>query len=471
MKKLIIAALIASLIAGAAFAQVAEGISIGGWGRGNFAPLIIQGAPQKDGETVKDTDGNAEKAKVFAGTGSFASDNDIDVEIEIAGKTDFVGFGLGLAWGGLSATPAGFTATGAHIWAKPLGNDMITVYAGNFVVDTLRGKIGSINDGFEYFTLRKANNKAGGLFTWEKDQIFTRLGKNVGLGFGLTSSPVDGLFLGLAVDGPGLWFDENGLFAESTATQDFTAKHAYRSIQVSAGYELDGIGLARVQYVGGYAGSLKHDQSKLNESDLWNPPSGGYKDFVDHVLGNNARIEAAFAYTGTEDVVVDLGFRAYLPGEVEFTGNPDKFKFNNGIGISLGAKCSFGDFGLATRIDTTMAGTYSNETDYKKNDELPFVLGFRLVPTYNVFDATTIGLDLGLGISGKSKVAGEEQKDDAVYFGFGAFAKQDLGGAGHIKAGLTYTLRPSLNSDDGGLGKTTTTYDYFSIPVVLEFSF
>ena len=70
MKKLIAIAVVLALVAGVAFAQTANGISVNAWGRGAFSPLKYIGPEQVNGETAKvpGTNDNVE-GESYAGAG------------------------------------------------------------------------------------------------------------------------------------------------------------------------------------------------------------------------------------------------------------------------------------------------------------------------------------------------------------------------------------------------------------------
>lgn len=438
MKRLISFSLVAALAAGAAFAQVAEGISIDAWGRGAFAPLIIQGAEwDGQGDKVKDSE-----HQVFAGTGNTWNDS-VYADINIRGATDYVGFGVGIR---VSPNEGDFfnrlNGLGAHVWVKPFGSDLLKITAGKFKDGTLEGKIGEINDGFAYFSLRPTGYLSvydGSLGNYlgdsEEDQIFTAFETDTH-GFMLSSRPIDPLYIGFKVDTGNR--GDYGLLDDPKE-----GREVYRFMQIGVGYEIEGVGLARAQFVGGHGGKYKNH-------DLVRPDTFSQVD--------PARIEAAFAFTGKEDLVVDFGLKFWMPVTVEQSGASDLTAWK-GLNASLGAKFTSGALGIAARIDTGFAGHYGPEDDWTYED--PFRMNLRVTPSYNL-DFATVGVDLGLGVVGENK-----EKDDGLsetYVGIGAFIQKDFGGNGFIKTGLTYSFVPS--SDNEFLGR-----DIFSIPVVMEFSF
>ena len=169
MKKLVFLSLLLTLLASAVFAQVADGISIGAWGRGAFAPFIGVGEYKKQGSS-----GAADetiKAENYMGTGNTWS-NLPSYQFSITGNSDYVGFGLGLI-SDASGNPIGGDGPWAHVWVKPFSNDWLKITVGNFNDDTLRGKIGGVNGGFDAFVLRdKGAYKDADVKGWKSNFLY-----------------------------------------------------------------------------------------------------------------------------------------------------------------------------------------------------------------------------------------------------------------------------------------------------------
>ena len=144
MKRLIVFSVIFVIIAGAAFAQLAEGITLYAWGSGAFVPIRIISDFQLNGETQKNT------GYSVAGAGISWGGMRPGLVVQIDGTYQYAGFTL--AFNGEGDFLASHEV-GAHFWVKPFGNDLLKLTLGKFVEDTLRGRIGSLNGGFEYFTL------------------------------------------------------------------------------------------------------------------------------------------------------------------------------------------------------------------------------------------------------------------------------------------------------------------------------
>ena len=472
MKRFIILSLIIAMAAGAAFAQLADGISVNGWGRGVFAPLVIVGKDKSEGEVVKGSDGKDVESTVFAGSGASWGAPQARVDFRIQGNSDYVGFVI--ASNGESGE-LGSHDLGAQIWAKPFANDWLKLNVGKFSEDILRGKIGNLDGGFSNFVLA----------TQEEDAIFNRFGASTNNstwlgclnGFMLSSAPIEGLYIGWLLNGNIIYEYEDPYDSIGGMRGGTKALNAYRYMQIGAGYNIDGIGHIRAQYIGGWAGTVDTTTEKYGKTDGYGSyPSwaldddGDPQSWATPLMQNHklARIEAAFALTAVEGLLVDLGLKAWLPLEVK-----DSHKVTNGIGVSLGANFGMDAFAIAARIDSTF-GSYARAL--KDDDSLNGMdLQFHIVPTF-ALDFATLGLSAGMKLHGKDK----DGKGDAVdgsnwaQIGFGGFIQKGLG-PGSVKAGVAYTTNRL-----GGIDPRSTKAEpkkgaygsgVFSIPIILEYAF
>ncbi|MDR0562741.1 MAG: hypothetical protein LBG73_08655 [Spirochaetaceae bacterium] len=358
----------------------------------------------------------------------------------------------------------------AEVWWKPI--DWLKFDVGRFNIDTLRGKIG--DDGWQHYTVRMKS----------PDEIFTRFQgqsnarDNAGGGFAISLTPLEGLFVGVGV--PGLIS-----IAESNESHTDWVKekalYAYQYVQAAVGYEIGGIGLARVQYVG-----AKPAVDKLfikdPVTDLWiyNTSFDPYYPTI-----TAPKIEVAFAFTGMEGLVIDLG--AKIPfGFKEPTGNvdiwkeePDSYTVMGFSGdkvtwqapfqVSLGAGFTTGPINILARIDTKFAGSVKIDTSGDPAIKLPFVLNAHLWPSYDLGFAT-VGIDFGLEFKGKTtdqddKVIGEgtsAERNGGVRVGFGAWIKKSIGPCS-IRGGLAYRLGTEVDS--------TKEIAALTVPILFDYSF
>jgi len=442
MKKLIAIAVVLALVAGVAFAQTANGITVNAWGRGAFSPLKFVSAPQ-DGkgniEKVDPTDPNSKdkEGEAYTGTGASWGGDKARIDFRINGANDYVGFNVGAV---AEADQLAGNDDAAKIWVKPFGSEALKLSVGIFVDHTLRGKIGNLDAGFSSMV---------GLGTPEEDAIFQRFTSNAGQGgaphgYMISSAPVDGLFIGLAVNG-GLDLGWSG-----TGT---VASKAFQYLQLGAGYNIANIGHIRAQYLGGWSGTV--DTTDADKSKYYEP-------------GKLARIEAAFALTAVQGLLVDLGGKFWLPLEVKDAAG-SKF-YSNGIDFSLGTTFNAAPFGIGFRVDIDGLGANPKAGDtvigLDKDDksERGANTVIRLVPTFDL-EGATLGLDVAFKLVGESKKAnGDGKEDNTSQLAFGAFVKKGLPN-GSLIAGLSYTLAPN-NKDGKPVGSSV-----FQIPIILEYAF
>ena len=435
MKKLIAIAVVLALVAGVAFAQTANGISVNAWGRGAFAPLVNVGPAQVNGEADPD-----DKGESYAGTGITWGGPKPRVDFRVNGNSDYVGFNLQYEGEGISV------ADFASIWVKPFSSDILKLTVGSkFQEDTLRGKVGDLNGGFGDFVL-------GGVP--DEDAIFARFaagGSTKGnadpgdSAFMISSAPIDGLFIGLFVPGP-LW-NWNG---PSTGSK---AAISYQYMQLGFGYNIANIGHIRAQYIGGWSGAK--DLSKEDDVKYFTVASD---------TGKLASIELAFALTAVQGLVVDLGARIGLPLEVKDTAGVSTF-YSKGTNIGLGATFNAAPFGIGAHVAISGLGAYAGGRGKDAKSESGATTQVHLVPSFDVGEAT-IALDLRLALGGKSKDPDgkDVDKSDWSQIGFGAYVQKGLG-SGSVKAGVSYTL-PKTNGEGKADGSGV-----FSIPIILEYAF
>jgi hypothetical protein len=360
----------------------------------------------------------------------------------------------------------------AEVWWKPI--EWLKFDVGRFNIDTLRGKIG--DDDWQHYTVKMKS----------PDEIFTRFQGQRGSGgggFGISLTPLEGLFVGVGV--PGL-ISVEASGADHTDLVQRKALYAYQNIQAAVGYEIGGIGLARIQYVGAKP-SVKGLYDGYPNS--WNPLST--TDLVYDGSGITAqKLEVAFAFTGMEGLVIDLGakipfgFKDLKPETGLWYDESDSIPEIKDITwqapfqVSLGAGFTTGPINILARIDTKFAGSVK----YDGNDlivlgmiggkeaNLPFILNAHLWPSFDLGFAS-VGVDFGLEFIGKTTnedgdVIGENPTSDGlkggVRVGFGAWIKKTLGGCS-IRGGLAYRLGTEVNSAKEKAALT--------VPILFSYSF
>jgi hypothetical protein len=435
MKKLIAISLLLALLAPAVFAQDEEsGITFGGWGRANFLPLQVITEGEGDAEAKAGTGVDWDKYP-FIEYAANGSNGKVGFQLQVVAKADGGDKVLG--------------TDGAEIWAKLF--DVVTLRAGEFNRFDLWGKIGGGSWG------------SYALGSGGEDSTFTgTYGKGSYDHFLISAAPVEGLFIQAMWAGPG------GSEAE-TDIKDY-----YRKTLFGIGYTLPNIGEIRAQYVGNI--DSYEPISKLSP--------GVVNDDGDNVslfdkLTNDQRIEAAFAYTGIENLTIDAGIKFYIPvtgnDGVTQQGDADvKYSAYKPFQFNIAAKYVAGDFEIAGFVLTQIAG--AAKVTYADGDEQklakPFGFSIRALPAYKLGDIGTVGGDINFKLDSQEtyettyqlnntigKVVYDESK---LGFGVGGWFRFNLG-QGEVQVGLGLKVE-DLNHEE----KTKTT---FSVPVKLEFWF
>jgi hypothetical protein len=411
MKKFIALFLVLVVLAGTGFAQ----LTVKGEANVALAPLVF-------------TDYDSEDDQVGPAFGRNDGDKS-EMKLDVAGAAEKIGFRVVFsAKVTKSAVPTFEISDWAGVWIKPL--EALKIDGGRFNIDTLRGKVG--DGGLTNYTVKSGGN----------DDIFNRFKGENALALSLT--PIQGLFIAAQLNNVPDWGKATGA---SSPTYSFrntvyigSVPEKYHNVQIAAGYEIDGVGLARIQYVGG-------------------EPSLSAKTYQ--------RIEAAFAYTGLSGLILDLGGKIPL-GFTEYydAGTTIKIgKYQPAYQVSLGVQYGLDALTIPVRVDTRFGGITDNtEADDKDAVSEAFILNAHLWPSYKVLDNTILGIDFGLEFIGETKQDGTTitDKDGGIRVGFGAWLEQ-LYGPGSIKVGLAYRLAGEVDKvKEPGV---------FTIPVIFKATF
>lgn len=213
MKKALAIFMVLAMVTGVAFAQdapAAAAITIGGWGRGVFLPVINSGAEDEDSTSTNAASWGAAPR----------------VGITIAGNSENVGFQIDMNGDGGTIN----AGDQQKIWIKPVS--MVTVQMGAIYDDTLRGN-GTFGS-FNWFRPYGGGGDAESL-------TFSRLGEARGAqNFEVSVAPIPGLFAAVYLANVG----QGG----TTNLTENLAKNA----QIAAGYTIDGAGQIRAQIVQKY---------------------------------------------------------------------------------------------------------------------------------------------------------------------------------------------------------------------------
>ena len=351
MKKIVGTIAAVAVAAGVAFADV----GIGSWGRAVWTPVAYD-----------DADGKVKSWEGISWGGNFSR-----VGITVHAESENVGFALDM-----NADDYGNKGIGvhdiAHFWAKPWS--WLEVKVGKTQDDTGRGNI------------------AYGMFNWKRmgagwtgeDVTFTRFGNGTGgqaQGAIVKVTPVEGLWAIAAFD-----VQDNG---EAVST---FGNHA----QYGIGYEIDGIGHIRAQYIGGInttdvdGSTVPEDQINaafdLAAVENLYLTVGAYIPL--HLNRGNVAITDKIEDTipqvklavGASYKVAAVTFNAFfvgnLPNTIKFGGSEVTKDFNCQVGV--GADVDLGNgIGLVADVRFSSAVSYSNSSTTLKasGEEVVFLVG------------------------------------------------------------------------------------------------
>jgi hypothetical protein len=293
----------------------------------------------------------------------------------------------------------------ATIWAQP--TDGVKVNLGRYQIDTFRGKIGTDND---------LGNWIGN--PGSPDAIFNRVQHNTNFGnVAATFVPVSGLTIithlkGIP-DSLSLWTDDG-----SDATPDDGLKNGFKNFQLVVGYNLVDIGLARAQLI---------DQ----------------------------RIEAAFAFTALDAIVIDAGIKIPITDAVKASVTAPVYGTwvaDGWFQASVGAT-------LSGPLSVTTLLTFVSASKFNGSDDGASAVDIYAQPELNL-GALAVGGGVNLGFA-----FGDPVKDTAgVNLGLGAYVKKPFTG-GYVSAGLDF----KTNTEDNLEGKAGLSRR-FGLPISLYFA-
>jgi len=249
MKKSLVLVLIVLLASSALYADV----SVGAWGR--IITEVYGSSTSVDGDAVDAlaVDPSIDMKPNWGALGGrvgfkiIGSADDVGFEFDVNGNSGANFYGASMTVGDIMC-----------IWAKPM--DIIKVTAGQFQIDTFRGKFGGATGSGTHYVMGDM-----------EDAIFSRM--RTGHGLGVEVTPVEGATL-QAVITAGYDSDVDGNVEEGLV------EDAMKTIQVGGGYNIPDVGLIRAQYIG-------------------ENTAGGSVASQD--------VEVAFAYMGMEGLLVDAG--------------------------------------------------------------------------------------------------------------------------------------------------------------------
>ncbi|MDR2096422.1 MAG: hypothetical protein LBP76_13045 [Treponema sp.] len=491
MKRFFAFSIVFAILSGAVFAE----ITVTGGATATFIPLGIVD-PKDDGKHDPET------LLPVAGLGKTDGDRDsgIEMQVNVAGETEGGKAGFLFQWrphyrGGDALSVNGI-GDNAGLWVKPI--DLLRIDVGRFTNNDIRGRVGS-GAWFGDFTIPR-----GG-----EGDIFSNFGAKMGV---MVSAKdiVEGLGVYVLVNNMLISShtekDEDNYIpaSDSTTASLFRingnltwaagrrAEYIYENTQAAVSYAIPNIGLARVQYIGA-------------------APSATYRSGSDRFLPTSIwsisapRFEAAFAYTGMEGLIVDVGGKFYLPfddvsyphesflaptSNIDWPGSGAKFGWGNSIEkngkyqapfmVALGASYNLSALTLYLRFDAKFgsSGEYKNSGITHKLELGPEIKGW-LTANYKLSDTLSAQAEGGLIYAGESIASKTGASDivrgsDALLYGFGAGVQATLAENCTIKVGATFTggKGVEVSSDSSDAESVTLPFaSSFTVPVIFSVSF
>ena len=404
---------------------------------------------------------------------------DISAGINFDGWSDWGGLHLGVdvAHGAANRSAHAYSAKGSGwVWVKPFGfipalnMESFTIYLGNPDNGHLAGKVGGSN--LATYVLNKSYSidrilQQNGLISQNAERdfrlelqdpqynTFTRFNPyawgnanamtqnlwwpRVAAAAMITWEPVERLFIGFfvapemfslvdwnadaaGINNPILNSFNGDKLSDDDINQDFyNVKQVYRKMQIGAGYDIPGIGFARLQFIG---------------------------------LRNV--IEAAFQVKALGDVMLDIGFK--FPFEGNDKDDDSTYKKKRDFQASIAGTYRYYDFRLTGRVDTAFLGSDSSRIGMDARVRGLNLIAY-LIPSYQV-SAGTVGLDLGFEYEQKDDFNNWE--NDSMQAGLGIWFSRSMGNA-NFKSALVTRMPFEWNGNK-------QPFD-FMIPIMLEVGF
>ncbi|MDR2020990.1 MAG: hypothetical protein LBQ14_09525 [Treponema sp.] len=361
-------------------------------------------------------------------------------------------------------------------WWTPLS--WLRFDAGRFLDDRLRGKI-SDDEKWNAYTVRM----------YDGDAIFSRFKTHwTGqAGFMASAEPVKNIYLGALLYGLSPFTASNSSTAASAlfdAHPDYVTQNedAWLNIQAAAAYTFEEWGLLRVQYFGAKPGvSFNRVTDELIDDS--NNLIASYDFYTFSITA--PRIEAAFAFTGLDNLTLDAGVKIPLPfkdwtlirsdiftKEDEDDWAPVYKTYKTGFiwqapyQISAGFRWTLAALTLAGRIDSKFGGSVKGTVqEFHFGPEV----NVSLWPSWNL-GFMTLGLNFGFeylwpAVDKNNSPIGKgtpRAMEGGSRIGFGASVQKELFRNCIVRGGAAYKPGGKVNGrEEAGV---------LTIPVYLEFS-
>jgi len=350
--------------------------------------------------------------------------------------------------------------------------------AGRFHDDRLRGRFNDLDERMHAYTVRMHN----------ADAIFSRFNTHwtgqAGVMVGLTPPvpALENLWVGALLYGLVPFSAASGTGAIFDSTPDMITDNTdvWQRMQVAIAYEIPGVGLFRTQFFG----ARPYVDIRVITDER---PQIPYTYRVVTFGITAPRIEAAFAFTGIEGLVIDVGgkvplaFRDWSRPRSNIFDREDEADITDPLyliyrrghiwqapyQVSIGASYRIGILELAGRADASFGGSLKGH--YSERHFAP-ELNLHFWPTFH-FDAFRLTLNVGYEWIGETvdrhgNIVGIGEPRALVgghRLGFGVSAQRNFMANAFVRAGVAYRLAGTVN----GVRERAV----LTIPLHMEFMF
>ncbi|MDR0568932.1 MAG: hypothetical protein LBG87_06980 [Spirochaetaceae bacterium] len=488
MRKLLTALVIFAVAGSAAFAE----ITFSGGGRLIFVPFGVR-FPNSDIE-----DGEGSEAQTYFGVDNPWGGDGPRLGLSVKGlhAEGKMGYNIGLNLEVLKLGNANMIDDSqANLFLKPFGGIFETFQFtfGIYQIDNLRYNLVGALSGFHNYICYVRGNAGN------EDEVFARF-KSGGFGTQFQWTPIENLYIGWSIGSV-------GTRAAAGQFKDHGWTDAMISSQLGLGYTINGIGVARLQYIG-------------PRMARWDDAKGWQADDVDKDLSfsserNWGKIQAAFKVTAVQGLNLDIGAAIPIPRSydepfgVTYNDKADPGERYSGVGYATYQEDMLVGFGVdLTKFNPVrvwmngfvkFAGYYEKythqnrfeeanaikvakkaddetvKTNFGTNFAMNLGVGYTVAPNnivgLDLFCDVRVGSDLDAnsgpvnnGDADPTRIPEADAKNNYVDLGFGVWYRRNIAG-GDIRVGVTMKL-PGL-AGEAHEGAAPQLY----IPIMFNYNF
>jgi hypothetical protein len=453
VKKMICGMLALVLAGGSLFAEVV----LSGSGRILWAPF---GAQVPNGDSAK-LDGQDYPVRTYFGVENPWWNDGPRIGLSLNGQRKEGNMGFKLGFRLENGAPV-IDDNIANLWIRPFYNaetegnavlGSITLTFGQYAIDKMRYKFAGSGIGFHnYVQYIRAGDSGAGLTN--EESTFQRFYAS-GFGTHISIEPVSGLWLGAGFGSVG----SSRLFRNEWQENGWI--DAMKNAQFAAGYNIEDIGLVRVQWVGWQEKYWRETSPATGTTPATYEWVGDSLDKPLGYTGDAGKIQAAFNLTAVKNFNADLGVSFALADEKDYWSDLAKTAKTKteitqpnhtvSLGFDVNTRpvriygIASGKFGGYTKTTPSGGGstTVNQGTELSLNIEPWWYINSGLMLVAEIFIDTRFGSDEAVtGSTGQrgadadpSRNPDAGAKNNYTDLGFGLFVRQNIAG-GDIRAGV-----------------------------------